>query len=307
MKIWLNRSGSRLPIKDKIYRITLGAILLIGLFATGCGRSDGSDEVVARIGSATLTRSKLESQMAWEGMRKDQESQYIERWIDRHLLYEEAKRLGFHKSTDVEYELEVLEKEILINRLLEATFSERIQIEEEEIEAVYENNKDLFQVQEDDARILHILTETREEANMAYQEIRAGMSFEEVAKQRSTDVFKDVGGDMGYIRQRDVIPEVWRNAHRLREDAVSQIFQSDYGYHIIKVIDKRSKGDTRSLPDVRDEIRERIRVNKERNVYYDLLYQLQNRSKVYFSPDYQVNDTEPDESAQEDVAEEGTE
>jgi len=294
-------------IKNSLFLISFVSLLLFGLFFSSCGRGDGDDEEIARVGSISLTRSKLESQMTWEGLHPDQESQYVERWIDRQLLYLEAKRLGFHKSTDVEYEIDRLEEEILINRLLEATFSERIQIEDEEIEASYENNKDLFQVQEDDVRILHILTETRQEANLAFQEIRAGMAFEEVAQQRSTDVFKDVGGDMGYIRQIDVIPEVWRNAYRLREDAISQIFQSDHGFHIIKVLDKRSKGDIRSLPDVRDEIRERIRVNKERNVYYDLLYQLQNRTKVYFSPAYQAHETESEAPVEEAVSEEGTE
>ncbi|NQT26652.1 peptidylprolyl isomerase [candidate division KSB1 bacterium] len=292
---------------SKINKAIWISAFLISLFFWGCKQGNGNDEVVARAGNTSLTRSMIENQMAREGIRPEQESQYVEKWIDRQLLYEEAKRLGFHKSSDMEYELELLEKEILINKLLEATFSERIQIDEEEIEAAYENSKDLFQVLEEDVRILHILTETRQEANLAAQEIRAGMTFEEVAQQHSIDVFKDLGGDMGYIRQRDVIPEVARNAFRLREDAVSQIFQSDYGYHIIKVLDKRSKGETKRLPDVRDEIRERIRVNKERNVYYDLLYQLQNRSKVYFSPAYQTQDTESGESMQGDQPKEGSE
>lgn len=294
-----------MPGKNKFVPMSVFTVFLTGLIMTGCGRDGRDDEVVARAGSATLTQSMLQKQMAWEGIRPDMESQYVEKWIDRQLLSEEAKRLGFHKSPDLEYEMEVLGHEILINKLLEATFAERIQITEEEIEAAYESSKDLFQVQEEDVRILHILTETREEASLAYQEIRAGMAFEKVARERSIDVFKEFGGDMGHIRQRDVIPEVSRNAFRLMEGAVSQIFQSDEGYHIIKVLDKRSKGEIKGLPDVRDEIRERIRVNKERNVYYDLLYQLQNRSKVYLSPIYQASQPSG-ESAPLDQTEEGS-
>lgn len=316
MKMWLNQSGNPMQIRNSTW-IHVGSVssLLISLILSGCGGTNRKDEVIARVGNNALTRSMLESQMAWEGYRRDQESQYVEKWIDRQLLYEEARRLGFHKSPEAEHELAMLEKEILINRLLEATFSERIQIDDEEIEATYENSKDLFQVQEDDVRILHILTETRQEANLAYQEIRAGMAFEEVAQNRSRDVFSQRGGDMGYIQEREVIPEVARNAFRLREGAVSPIFQSDHGYHIIKVLDKRSQGDTRGLQDVRDEIRERIRVNKERNVYYDLLYQLQNRTDVYLSPVYQTPDTDiesgetgkSDETVQADQSEEGIE
>lgn len=306
MKICWNRSGKTMPMRTKTIRLGVCSAVFILIF-TGCGQGDRNDEVVARVGSVSLTRSMLQSQMALEGYRPEQESRYVEKWIDRELLYEEARRLGFQRSPEVEYELSLLEKEILINRLLEATFAERIQIDEEEIEAAYENSKELFQVEEDDVRILHILTETRHEADLAYQEIRAGMAFEEVAQNRSKDVFSQQGGDMGYVRQKDVIPEVARNAFRLREGAVSPVFQSEHGYHIIKVLDKRSQGDTKGLPDVRNEIRERIRVNKEHNVYYDLLYQLQNRTEVSVSPSFQSQEDPSGDSAPEEKAQEGSE
>ena len=174
-----------------------------------------------------------------------------------------------------------IEKELMINKLLERTYKEKIHLSEEEIRSYYDQNVTDFRVIKDDVRIQHILLKTRSDANLALQEITAGNSFESVAKSRSIDEFAEQGGEMGYVCREDVIPEIQRQAFRLSDNQVSPIIQSEFGYHIIKVLDHRSAGDLRPLAEVRPEIMQRLRVIKEGQVYYDLLYQLQNQNKYY--------------------------
>lgn len=221
--------------------------------------------------------------MSAEGMNAGRESDFVDRWVNRELLYREAKRLGLDRSEDLRLELELVEKEYLIQKLLERQFAERVQITEEEILRYYEENKDLFRVDEDEVLVQHILSETRADANAAYQEIMAGNAFEAVARERSTGMFREQGGNMGYIRSGDVIPEVSRAAFRLAEGRVSAVFQSRYGFHIVKIVKKKSEGDYKDLADVHADILERLRVSKEQRLYYDLLYQLQNQSNVFVS------------------------
>jgi parvulin-like peptidyl-prolyl isomerase len=190
-----------------------------------------------------------------------------------------------HQADDIQESLERLEKELLINKLLERTYNEKIRLSEEEIQSYYDQNITDFQIDADEVRIQHILLSSRADANLALQEINAGNSFESVAKARSIDAFAQQGGEMGFIRSEDVIPEIQRIAFRLSKDQVSTVIRSSYGYHIIKVLDKRSEGDTKPLTEVRTEIMQRLRVVKEGQVYYDLLYQLQNQNKYYvFQP-----------------------
>lgn len=274
--------------KTSIFILFVFCVLLSGLFES-CGRGDENNEVIARVDNTVLTREILDQQLAWEGMNPDQESDFVERWVNRELLYQEAKRMGLDKTPDLKWELEIVEKEFLVQKLIERTFLEKINITEEEISSYYEKNQDLFAVQEDIAKVQHILTKKRNEANLALQEIRAGKDFEEVAKARSVGPFKDKGGNLGFIKQSDVISEIRRNAFRLAEGRESRIFSSSYGFHIVKMIRKYKKGEVKDLVDVRDEIIQRLRVSKERSIYYDLLYQLQNKSKVFIAiPDQQA-------------------
>jgi peptidyl-prolyl cis-trans isomerase C len=219
--------------------------------------------------------------MASEGYLPEQERTYVDQWIHRELLYQEARRQHLYQSEELQEELVRLEKELLINKLLERNYKEKISISEEEIRSYYEQNISDFTITEDESRIQHMLLENRSDANLALQEINAGNTFESVARNRSIDDFADKGGEMGYIRKGDVLPEIERYAFRLSAGQVSPVIRSSFGYHIIKVLDRRQAGDTRPLPEVRAEIMNRLRVVKEGQVYYDLLYQLQNQNKYY--------------------------
>jgi len=272
-------SEGRIGIQEVLFFLTKFVVLIF----VGCQSRVSENQIVARAGDSVLDREAMHQRMTWEGMRPEQESEFVDRWVNRELLFQEAKRLGLDKALELRWELELVEKEYLIQKLLERTFAKGVQVTDAEIAAYYEKNKELFRVDEDEIRALHILTKARREADIASQEIRAGKPFEKVAEERSVGIFRGMGGDMGFFNRGDVIPEVARLAFRLSEGRVSNIFQSNHGYHILKVLKKRKRGDIKELSEVRDEIFQHLRVSKERSVYYDLLYQLQNETKVYVS------------------------
>jgi peptidyl-prolyl cis-trans isomerase C len=256
-------------------------ICLAVLFAFRCGTKIEQSDIIAKVGNAVLTKQELQSLMVNQGYSVDEERTFVDRWIHRELLYQEALRQHIQQSDDLQKELVQIEKELMINKLLERTYKEKIRLSEEEIRSYYDQNVTDFRVIKDEVRIQHILLKTRSDANLALQEITAGNSFESVAKSRSIDEFAEQGGEMGYVCREDVIPEIQRQAFRLSDNQVSPIIHTEFGYHIIKVLDHRSAGDLRPLAEVRPEIMQRLRVIKEGQVYYDLLYQLQNQNKYY--------------------------
>ena len=254
---------------------------IVFLLSGGCRKRIPDDRIIARVGETVLTKDAMKKEIGWEGMRPEQESEFVDRWVNRELLFQEAKRLGLDRDAELGWQLELVKQEYLINKLLEQTFAKKIKITDDEVKSYYEKNGDTFKVTEDEVRALHILTKTKAEAELALKEIRAGKPFAEVAKEHSVGIFRKKGGDMGFFKKKDVIPEVARFAFRLPEGKVSPVFHSSYGYHILKVVKRRRKGEIKDLSDVRDEILQSLRVSKERSIYYDLLFQLQNKTKVY--------------------------
>lgn len=269
----------------KPLKTTSASLFFLMIWFMQCGPKINEEDIIAKVGDIILTRQELQEAMAREGYPQDREKTYVDKWIHRELLYQEAKRLNLHHSEDLQKEMKRIEKEMLINRLLERTYNEKIRMNEEEIRSYYDQNISDFKLEEDEVRIQHMLFKTRSDAQLALQELNMGKQFESVAKARSIDAFAELGGEMGFIRKKDVIPEVERVAFRISKNQISPIFSSQFGYHILKVIDQRSAGDTKPLEEIRSDIMQRLRVIKEGQVYYDLLYQLQNQNKYYvFQP-----------------------
>lgn len=269
----------------KAINIKSAALVPLIFWFVQCGPRINEADIIAKVGDDVLTRQELQESMAREGYPPDREKIYVDKWVHRELLYQEARRLNLHHSEDLQKEIKRTEKEMLINRLLERTYNEKIRLNEEEIQSYYDQNISDFKVEEDEVRIQHMLFKDRSDALLALQELNVGKQFETVAKARSIDAFAKQGGEMGYIQKKDVVPEVERVAFRLSVNQISPIFSSPYGYHILKVLDRRSAGDTKPLEEVLPVIKQRLRVIKEGQVYYDLLYQLQNQNKYYvFQP-----------------------
>jgi peptidyl-prolyl cis-trans isomerase C len=262
------------------------------------------EEVLARVENAVLTQDAVNKRMAWQGMRPDQERIFVERWVNRELLYLEAREKGFHRNEELEYELEMVEKEYLINQYLESVYAEKIQVTQEEIQAHYEQNRSDFELSEDEVAIQHLLVDNRDAAQLALQEIRAGKPFEKVMEERSLSGDNQVGGDLGFVKRGELIPELERQAFSLPVGQMSPVIKSEFGYHIIKVVKKYVKGNSRDLADVNDEIARRLRVKKQWDVYHDLLYQLQNSLKVTM-PKSDTWSTARDTTSREPVSRDG--
>jgi peptidyl-prolyl cis-trans isomerase C len=258
-----------------------GIITFLILLNSGCHSKGDNAQTAAKVGNAVLTREEVQKRMALEGLNSDRKNEFIENWINDELLVQEARREGIEKTDELKWEMEKIEKQYLINQLVEKTFAEKIKLNDTNISDFYKKNQSLFMVEEDEVRLLHIMNKTQADAELNLQELRAGKPFEQVAKERSIDPFRDKGGDMGFVRRNDLIPELSRVAFNLQDGGLSPILKSNQGFHIIKVLKKHLKGEIRDLSEVRDEISQRLRVNNERAVYYDLLYQLKNKQKVY--------------------------
>jgi peptidyl-prolyl cis-trans isomerase D len=91
---------------------------------------------------------------------------------------------------------------------------------------------------------------------------KKGTNFEELAKKYSEDPgTKDKGGDLGWITQGQTVPEFERVAFSLPKGSVSDLVKTQYGFHIIKVLDKET-AHTKTFDEIRDSIRTPLMLSK---------------------------------------------
>ena len=94
---------------------------------------------------------------------------------------------------------------------------------------------------EEEVRARHILVDSKEQARELFEKVAYGTDFAELAKQHSKDPgSKDQGGDLGYFSKGQMVPQFEEAAFKLQKGEVSQPFQTQFGWHIIKVDDRRA-------------------------------------------------------------------
>ena len=140
--------------------------------------------------------------------------------------------------------------------LLQEKATKDVDVTDEEIQSYYDQSS-----QELNAR--HILVEDEALAKELVEKLKAGEDFATLAKENSTDPGSgEKGGDLGWFSTGTMVPAFNDAAYALKIDEISEPVQSDFGYHIIQVLDKREVKDYGSLEDKKEEIREAIAATK---------------------------------------------
>ena len=139
-----------------------------------------------------------------------------------------------------------------------------IHISDADLQAQYKQNIQQYQVP-DRVHVEHILfltvdkpeaevEEIKKQAQDVLNQAKKGANFEDLAKKYSQDPgSKDKGGDLGWILQGQTVPEFEKVAFSLPKGSISDLVKTQYGFHIIKVIDKET-AHTKSFDEVKDSI-----------------------------------------------------
>jgi foldase protein PrsA len=158
-----------------------------------------------------------------------------------------------------------LKTQLLGERLRSKLTKGKIKITDKEIQDYYNKNKFQFKDQ-DKVKAQHILLKTKEKAEEVLAKVKAGEDFAKLAKQFSTDPgSKESGGDLGYFDKNQMVPEFSKVAFSLKVGEISGVVKSQFGYHIIKVQDKKSAKD-KSFAEVKSQIKTMIKQQKETEI-----------------------------------------
>ncbi len=175
----------------------------------------------------------------------------VETLVERHLLAQLANKQGVADGEDYKRRLAAYQAKALRDSYLSTVVSPSIK--EEEIKAVYDDEaKKVTQTERIRAR--HILVASEKEANDILAKLKDGAKFEDMAKQYSLDGSKDFGGDLGYFTAPEMVPEFSKAAFSLKVGDISKPVKTDFGWHIIKLED-RKQGAAQPYDQVKDAIR----------------------------------------------------
>jgi len=168
---------------------------------------------------------------------------------------------------------QVPEKRVVRYGLVDLTqLRQNAQISDAELKAQYQQNIQQYEVP-NRAHVEHVLLmtvgktdaeveEIRQKAEDVLKQAKKGTNFEELAKKYSEDPgSKDKGGDLGWITQGQTVPEFEKTAFGLDKGKISDLVKTQYGFHIIKGLDKET-AHTKPFEEVKDSIRTPLLLTK---------------------------------------------
>jgi peptidyl-prolyl cis-trans isomerase C len=129
---------------------------------------------------------------------------------------------------------------------------------------------------EEEVSARHILVETEDQAKTVLADLKKGGDFAAIAKERSKDPgSKEKGGDLGFFSKDQMVPEFAEVAYKLDKGQLSDPVKTQFGWHIIKVEDKRKK----QLPEF-DKVKDQIQTFVQRRAQAELIQKLRADAKI---------------------------
>lgn len=165
--------------------------------------------------------------------------QLVDRAITERAIVIAARNAGLDKDEDVRRRVRRAEEQELQQALLSREVN--AQVTEQAVRARYDQEAARRQGEEE-VHARHILVQTETEARAALAEVKGGADFAEVAKRLSKDPgSRDNGGDLGFFKKGDMVPEFAEAAFAMQPGQISSApVHTPFGWHIIKVEERRT-------------------------------------------------------------------
>lgn len=255
---------------------------------TGCEKLNktpavSKKDVVATVGKEVITLTDVDKRISrlpayYQNMVKDRKKQLVEDMALEILLYNEARKRALQNDKEVKEMLLEAQKRILIAKLINNEVENKTTVSEKEVEEYYNTHKDEFSIPER-WKASHILVKTEEEAKSVLDDLSKGRSFEDVAREKSQDTSAKRGGDIGYFAKGQMVPEFEEAAVKLEVGQTSGIVKSQFGYHIIKLTDKKPP-EAQELKDASEKIKNELLQKKRRESFEKFVRDLKVKTKV---------------------------
>jgi len=179
----------------------------------------------------------------------------LDQAVDRKALVALARRQGLDKDPQVQRQLALAEEMALQNALLARMVGP--QVSEQAMHARYDHDI-AGKPGEEEVHARHILVADEDAAKKIIAELKAGGDFAALAKTHSTDPGGAQGGDLGFFKKADMLPEFAEAAFALQPGQITDApVHTRYGWHVIKV-EERRQAPPPTFEQAHDELREQM-------------------------------------------------
>ncbi|MFZ5994556.1 MAG: peptidylprolyl isomerase [Thermodesulfobacteriota bacterium] len=267
--------------------MSLRNCVIIGLpllLAACSGFMISGEKPVAWVDGVPVTEGDLKEALKithrTEAVRPDERldlMDYVNKLIDDRLIVQEAYRMGLDKDPWVQNKMHEYKLRESVVRLYKEEVQDRVWVSDDEMRRFYNE-------QMEETHIRQITLGTEEEALNIRDQIEAGSDMAALAREHSIDMFKDKGGDRGFLRRWQVPESVRDIAFSLKAGQLTPVIKTPSGYQIIKIEEKKPAPE-KSLEEIRQVAEKHFRKKKEEAQGQEVLKRYHKQADIVISED----------------------
>jgi peptidyl-prolyl cis-trans isomerase C len=274
-------------------------LLCLVFLLFGCGKKEEGGKVLATIDGEKITLEefnkeldRIPANMKMLVLTQSGKQSFLDRYIVKRLLMEEAKKENIEKDKEFQDRLADIREQLLIESLLKKKVTTNINPTEEQLKEYYEKNKEKFKTgQEVDTR--QILVKTEKEAKEIRTKLDKGEDFADLARKFSIDPSaKTTGGAVGFHAKGTLLPEYEAVAFKLAKvGQISPPVKTQLGYHIIQLQGTKPPSYT-PYEEVKEFIKQRIAQERQSEVLEKYVGDLKAKAKITINAELLKGETE---------------
>ncbi len=279
MKIWIKFSGLQL--------IKLFSFLILIALTLGCEDKKQTDTIIVKVGNSTLTKSELDNYLGTYKLNKNHREEFVRRWIERELLFNEALKQGIPNSNDFKLTAEVSNKELaaafFINNYFEGI---NVSVNPKSVEEFYNKNLEQFKLNENAVIInyasfadINDAIEFRTQLfNSSWQKI-----FDVSKNDLKTDSYESA---KMFLRSQLPNEKVVRIIDNLLPGEISIVFESEPNiFSVVQLVEFISDDSIPKLTYVQDVVIERYSMMERKRLYNEFVKELYSKYNVEINRD----------------------
>lgn len=274
----------------KMFRIAVTALALSAIAVPTWAAEDKTavaDPIAARVNGQEIHYSEVIHEVQSLGAAAQQippqmlYPQLLKKMVITKLVSKQGYAQGLQNDKETKARVKQAEEKIVADIYIHKVIQPKIT--EDKIKARYNELSAKFKP-EDEVRASHILVQTEAEAEDVIKQLKSGTDFAKLATEKSKDTGSaKQGGDLGYFTKEVMVKAFAEAAFTQKNGEISEKpVKTDFGYHVIKVVDRRKS----SPPPLNEEVKDQITNQIGKEMVEEMVKNLEASAKIEkFNPD----------------------
>ncbi|WP_321417781.1 peptidyl-prolyl cis-trans isomerase [uncultured Desulfobacter sp.] len=250
--------------------------------------TSSNDPVIATFNNGVIKKSEFyqaiqdfKKKTGKQDVSIEERKRLVNNLIIRHLILRHPSAQEIKSEKNFIRAIKAYENATIIKFFLEKEIGRKMIATDEEIRKFYDANPDRFKTSKK-ASTLVILLRNREEAELVKKKIESGEDFSALVAHYSVDLSTVKNGGKLLVEDGKVLPVIGKAVFSLKENEISPILETNYGYSIFKV-EKIIPAETKSFEAARDEVKTQILKQKEAEAFLQMEERLKKGAEIKIS------------------------